>query len=136
MATEVASTEYGVILCHEEQDTLELRWLPATQDATEAQARDTMALFAAETEKRKPRYLIVDTTQFFHRWAEDMMAWRDKEIIPRYNAGGPAKFAFITGEDVPFPTVETGADPAPEGPAAFPTGWFATRDRAYQWLAE
>ena len=37
------------------------------------------------------------------------MAWRDKEIIPRYNAGGPA---------------------------TFPTGWFASRDRAYQWLAE
>ena len=32
-------------------------------------------------------------------------------------------------------TVESGADPAPEGPAAFPTGWFASRDRAYQWLA-
>jgi len=33
------------------------------------------------------------------------MAWRDKEIIPRYNAGGPAKFAVITGQGVPFPTV-------------------------------
>jgi hypothetical protein len=78
----------------------------------------------------------VDTTEFFHRWADDMMAWRDKEIIPHYNAGGPTKFAFITGEGVPFPTVETGAEPAPDGPATFPTGWFASRDRAYQWLAE
>jgi DNA-binding transcriptional ArsR family regulator/uncharacterized protein YndB with AHSA1/START domain len=64
------------------------------------------------------------------------LRWRDKEIIPHYNAGGPAKFAFITGEGVPFPTVETGAEPAPDGPATFPTGWFASRDRAYQWLAE
>ena len=68
--------------------------------------------------------------------ADDMMAWRDKEIISRYNAGGVTKFAFITGERVPFPTVESGADPAPDGPATFPTGWFASRDRAYQWLAE
>src|SRR5262249_4570801 len=74
--------------------------------------------------------------EFLHRWADDMMAWRDKEIIPHYNAGGPAKFAFITGEGVPFPTVESGADPAPDGPATFPTGWFNSRDRAYQWLAE
>jgi len=64
-----------------------------------------------------------------------MMAWRDKEIIPHYNAGGVTKFAFIAGQSVPFPTVESGADPAPEGPATFPTGWFASRDRAYQWLA-
>ena len=120
---------------HADWNTLELKWLPTTEEATEAEARDTMALFAAETEKRKPRFLIVDTTEFFHRWADDMMAWRDKEIIPHYNAGGPTKFAFITGEGVPFPTVETGAEPAPDGPATFPTGWFATRDRAYQWLA-
>ena len=125
MPTEVASTEYGVIIHHDQWNTLELKWLPATRDATEAQARDTMALFAAETEKLKPQCLIVDTTEFFHRWADDMLAWRDKEIIPHYNAGGVTKFAFITGEGVPFPTVESGADPAPEGPATFPTGWFA-----------
>jgi hypothetical protein len=40
------------------------------------------------------------------------------------------------GEGVPFPTVESGAEPAPDGPATFPTGWFISRDRAYQWLAE
>ena len=135
MPTEVTSTEYGVIIHHDEWNTLELNWLPTTKDATEAAARDTMALFAAETEKRKPRFLIVDTTEFLHRWADDMMAWRDKEIIPHYNAGGVTKFAFITGEGVPFPTVESGADPAPDGPATFPTGWFTSRDRAYQWLA-
>src|SRR5499427_2312329 len=128
MPTEVASTEYGVILHHDDWNTLELKWLPTTKDATEQQARDTMALFAAQSEQRKPRFLL--------RWDDDMMAWRDKEIIPHYNAGGPAKFAFITGEGVPFPTFETGAEPAPDGPATFPTGWFASRDRAYQWLAE
>ena len=136
MSAEVASTEYGLILFHEEWNTLELKWLPASKDATEAAARDTMALFAVETEKRKPHFLIVDTTDFAHRWAEDMMPWRDREIIPRYNAGGVTKFAFITGGGVPFPTVESGADPAPEGPATFPTGWFTGRERAYQWLAE
>jgi hypothetical protein len=136
MSTEVASTEYGVIIDHDEWNTLELKWLPATKDATEAQARDTMALFAAETEKLRPRFLIVDATEFLHRWADDMMAWRDREIIPRYNAGGVTKFAFIAGEGVPFPTVESGARPAPEGPATFPTGWFKTREAACQWLGD
>ena len=135
MSTDVASTQYGVITYYDEWNTLELKWLPATKDATEAAARDTMILFAAQTEKLKPQFLIVDTTEFLHRWADDMMTWRDKEIIPRYNAGGPAKFAFITGEGVPFPTVESGADPAPDGPATFPTGWFTSRDRAYHRLA-
>jgi hypothetical protein len=135
MPAEVASSEYGVIIRHVEWNTLELKWLPASKDASEAQARETMALFAAETEKLKPQFLIVDTTEFSHRWADDMMAWRDREIIPQYNAGGVTKFAFIAGEGVPFPTVESGAEPEPDGPATFPTGWFVSRDRAYQWLA-
>jgi hypothetical protein len=57
------------------------------------------------------------------------MAWRDQEIIPLYNAGGVTKFAFIAGAGVPFPAVESGAVPAPEGPATFPPGWFAGRTR-------
>jgi|SRR5262252_4706126 len=136
MSAEVASTEYGLIILHDEWNTLELKWLPSTKDASEAAARDTMAVFAAETERRKPQFLLVDTTEFWHRWADDMMAWRDREIVPQYNAGNVSKFAFITGEGVPFPTVESGAVPAPDGPANFPTGWFLSRDRAYQWLAE
>ena len=120
MSDEVASTKYGVLLHHDEWNTLELKWLPTTKDATETEARDTMALFAAETEKRKPKFLIVDTTEFAHRWADDMMAWRNEEIIPLYNAGAVTKFAFITGGGVPFPTVESGADPAPDGPATSP----------------
>ena len=31
-------------------------------------------------------------------------------------------------------TVEKGAEPAPDGPAAFPTGWFETRERLHAWL--
>ena len=135
MSTEVTSTEYGVIIHHNEWNTLELKWLPTTKDATEAAARDTMALFATETEKLKPQFLIVDTTEFLHRWADDMMTWRDKEIIPHYNAGGVTKFAFIAPPGFPGPTVEKGAQPAPEGPANFPTGWFSTREGAYAWLA-
>src|SRR5215470_3364834 len=116
MSTEVARTDYGVIIHYDEWNTFELKWLPTTKDATETQARDTMALFADLAEKRKPRFLIVDTTEMMHRFSDDMMAWRDTEIIPHYNAGGVTKFAFIAGEGVPFPTVESGAVPAPEGP--------------------
>ena len=93
-------------------------------------------LFAAETEKPRPRSLIADTTEFARRRADDMMPGRDAQIIPRYTAGGVTKSAFITGAGVPFPTAESGAGPAPEGPATFPAGWFASRDRACQWPAE
>ncbi len=38
------NSEYGVITCHDEWNTLELKWLPTTKDATEAQTRDTMVI--------------------------------------------------------------------------------------------
>jgi hypothetical protein len=63
------------------------------------------------------------------------MKWRNKEIIPLYNESGAVKFAFIAAPNYPGPTVEDGASPAPDGPATFPTGWFKSREAAYQWLA-
>jgi len=54
---------------------------------------------------------------------------------PGASAVHPAPAVGDPRAGVPFPTVESGAEPAPEGPANFPTGWFASRDRAYQWLA-
>ena len=56
--------------------------------------------------------------------------WRDQNIIPRYNAAGLAKFAFIMPKGMPA----IGAVPAPEGPADFPTAYFASRADALAWL--
>jgi len=41
--------------------------------------------------------------------------------------------AFLVTDSMPG-TVEKGAEPAPDGPAAFPTGWFETTERMYAWL--
>jgi len=132
----VAKDRWGQIIFYDEWNSLELKWLPATADADDADVKITMETFAGEAVNRRPHTLIVDTTEFRHAWGDGMMEWRDAEIIPRYNEAGVAKFAFIANEHFPGPTVEGGATPAPEGPATFPTGWFKTRDAAYQWLAD
>jgi hypothetical protein len=131
----VAEDEWGQIVFHDEWNSLELKWHASTGGATDADLQATMERFAQEAVDRRPRTLIVDTTEFDHRWGEGMMEWRGKTIIPLYNQAGVAKLAFIAGEGFPGQTVETGAAPAPEGPASFPTGWFKSRDAAYQWLA-
>ena len=58
------------------------------------------------------------------------MQWRDEHIVPRYNAGGVQKFAFHMPDSMP----SIGAAPEPEGPAAFPTAYFARRQAALDWL--
>jgi hypothetical protein len=131
----VASDQWGQIIYYDDWNSLELRWLPSTANAADADLKTTMEVFAHEAVNRTPKTLIVDTTEFRHAWGDGMMQWRDREIIPLYNQAGVVKFAFIANPHYPLPTVEAGATPAPDGPANFPTGWFKTREAAYQWLA-
>jgi hypothetical protein len=131
----VTGDRWGQVIYYDEWNSLELRWLPSTSDAADSDLKTTMEVFAREAVRRKPKTLIVDTTEFRHAWGDGVMQWRDAEIVPLYNEAGVAKFAFIANPNYPGPTVEAGATPEPDGPASFPTGWFKTREAAYQWLA-
>jgi hypothetical protein len=132
---EVARNEWGVVLSHERWRTLELSWLASTIEMSDGGFKETLELFAAEGERLKPTYMIIDATMFQHELGDGVLDWRDHEIIPRYNAAGVKKFAFLWPEGMPG-TVESGGTPTPEGSANFPTGWFTGRERAYRWLME
>jgi hypothetical protein len=134
-ALEVARNQWGVIFNHERWRTVELSWLSCTSEMSDDGFKETLELFAAEGERAKPAYMIIDATEFQHELGDGVMEWRDQEIIPRYNAAGVKKFAFLWPEGMPG-TVESGGTPTPEGSANFPTGWFTGRERAYQWLME
>ena len=77
---------------------------------------------------------IVDVVKMAYRPAESFEEWRQANIIPRYNAAGVRKFAFIYPSGF-TETVENGVSPAPEGKAKFPFGYFGSRERAFAWLA-
>ena len=85
-------------------------------------------------ERHKPRFMIIDANEFHHELGTGVMQWREENILPRYEAAGVSKFAFLVPPSFPG-TVESGGKPIVEGRAAFPTAWFSTRERAYQWLA-
>jgi hypothetical protein len=60
-----------------------------------------MEMFASEAVNRRPSTLIVDTTEFFHRFGEGFEEWREANIIPKYNASGVTKLAFVMSLDYP-----------------------------------
>ncbi len=132
---EVARNEWGAILHYEDRGLLELRWFATTAGMGDDGFRETLELFAGEAERFRPANLLVDSMEFRHRMGEGVNEWRDANIIPRYNAAGVRKFAFVVPEGVPG-TVESSGEPAVDGPANFPTGWFSSRDRADRWLSE
>ena len=130
---QVASNDWGTLTYHPEWKTLELKWTRATRSMGEDGFRTTLQLLADESLELRPTFVIVDSTEFFHRPGEGVLAWRDENIVPLYNRAGIQKFAFLALEGTPG-TVEKGGSPAPDGPATFPTAWFETRDRMYAWL--
>lgn len=127
---EVAANAWGVIVQH--PDILELRWLPSTTSMTDGGFMATLCLFVWEAEKSRPRGLLIDAVEFRHRFAkgDEVMAWRDAHIIPRYGAAGVRRFAFLMPKGYP----DAGKE-AIEGPAIFPTRWFVDRADALAWLA-
>jgi hypothetical protein len=130
---ELAANEWGAISYYPQWNTLELKWSQQTRSMTEDGFRKTLQIMAEQGLKVRPKYMIVDSTEFFHTICEGTLAWRNEHIVPLYNDAGVEKFAFLVTGTMPG-TVEKGAEPVPDGPAAFPTGWFETRERMYAWL--
>lgn len=109
------------------------RWSEATASMTEEQFRAGVERLAELIEREHAKNVVVDIVNMAYRPAADFEEWRQTQIIPRYNAAGVRKFAFIM-PDGAAGTVENGAIPAVEGRAAFPFGYFSSRERAFAWF--
>jgi hypothetical protein len=129
----VASNERGTTTYHDQWKTMELKWKQTTASMSDEGFRQTLQLLAGEGLKLRPAYMIIDATEFFHTVADSTFDWRNEHIIPLYNQAGIQKFALLVTAQAPG-TVEKGTEPAPDGPAHFPTAWFEGRDRLYAWL--
>jgi hypothetical protein len=127
MPTPIAANEWGVVT--QERSCLELRWLPTTT-MTDGAFMATLCLFVWEAEKARPGGLLIDATEFRHRFGEGVMAWRDAHVIPRYGAAGVRKFAFVMPPG--FPNI---GKESVEGNAVFLTKWLANREEALAWLS-
>jgi len=130
---ELAASEWGTIIHHPQWHTLELKWSPETRSMGDDGFKKTLQLLADQGLQVRPTYMIIDATEFFHAVGEGTLAWRDENIVLLYNQAGVEKFAFLA-TDCTLGTVEKGGQPAPDGPASFPTAWFETKDRMYAWL--
>jgi len=129
---ELAANEWSRVIYHPQWDTLELRWDQSTRSMADEGFKQTLQILADQGLKVRPFYVMVAATEFFYTLGEGVLAWRDENIVPLYNEAGFKKFAFLAPEAMSG-TVEKGGEPAPDGPATFPTG-FETRERMYAWL--
>jgi hypothetical protein len=130
----VASGQWATITYYPDWKTLELRWGEQSRAMSDDGFKVTLQMLADQGLRLRPSFMIIDAVDFFHEIGEGAMSWRDEHIVPLYNQAGVQKFAFLVTDRTPG-TVEKGVEPTPDGPAQFPTGWFESRDRLYDWLS-
>src|SRR2546428_3074163 len=121
MPTRLVANEWGVILLHD-HDLLELQWLASTAEMTDGGFMATLCLFASEAERARARRLLIDATQFRHRFGDGVMEWRDAHIIPRYGAAGGCQIALFMPRGVSKKGGRGGG-----GAAGFPAQWVVCR---------
>jgi len=129
--TQVYEDRFGAVTDRADAGYVEIRWYDTTETMTVAQFHDWLDRFAGEVERRRRAGVLVDGTSFLMNQSNMDDEWRNEYIVPRYNAAGVRKFAFHMPEGMPA----IGQAPAVEGPASFPTAYFARRQAALDWLA-
>jgi hypothetical protein len=133
VARELHRDQYGTIAYSPEQGILELEWLEESGNMVDDDFMESMTRYAALAEEHRTPNMLVDVTRFRHSPGEQVPRWRDEHIIPRYNAAGVRKFAFLVPRGAPG-TVESGHQPEKEPPGTFPTGYFEDRQHILEWF--
>ena len=123
---------FGEVIDRPDLDLIEIRWYDTTTELDGPGFDQWLTGFAGAVEAAHRSNILIDSTAFRMDMARMSMEFRDTNIIPRYNAAGVRKFAF----HMPAGAPPVGSEPAAEGPAGYPTGYFATRADALAWLAE
>ena len=119
------------MLYDDDRKILELRWFEETEAMTDDDYMGWLERFAISAEQHHARFIVIDTLAFKHHPGAHTGPWRDEHIVPGYNRAGVKKFAFLLS-----PGTAPKTEPAPEGPAQFPTGYFDSREQIDRWFTQ
>ena len=132
MASQVLYEDvFGEVIDREPDGTIEIRWFDGSAGFTSDGFNNWLATFASLVESTKRQRVLVDSLAFRMDMSQMDGAWRDANIIPRYNAAGVKKFAFLMPEGMPA----IGSQSV-EPPGTFPTAYFDRRQDAMDWLKQ
>jgi hypothetical protein len=129
LETQLYQDRFGIISYDDARNILELHWLEETESMTDDDFMWWLERYAATVEQYHVPFALIDTRAFKHHPGAHTGPWRDEHIIPQYNRAGVKKFAFLLAAGTAPKT-----EPAPEGQAKFPTGYFDSREQIDRWF--
>lgn len=124
--------KWGSVIDRMPAGYLEIRWFDSTDEMTKDEFQDWLTMFAEEVGANRRPAILVDATRFGMPMDNMDGSWRDEHVIPRYNAAGVRRFAFLMPDGMPA----IGSEPTTEGPSEYVVGYFSRRQDALDWLAE
>ena len=127
---EVIDEDEYAVLSYDGDQTMKLVWLDASASMDDDAFRGWLVRLADGGDIHPCPLRLIDARAFGHRRGPETGAWRDANIVPRYNKQAVRKFAFLLQ-----PGKASDKRPAPEGPASFPTAYFDSVEGAEEWLA-
>ena len=98
----VHSDRWADIIDRPEDDCVEIRWFDTTTHMEAEEFNEFLAAYAGHVEACGRSGGLIDGFQFRMDFAKMDAGWRDRHIIPRYNAAGPQKFGLLSYEFSPY----------------------------------
>jgi hypothetical protein len=117
------------ITWHMPEKLLRLTWLEGTEGMTDEDFRDVLEVFADGAIYHKATRLVIDVRQFKFRPSREVLAWRDKVTVPKYNKAGTKRQAWIWPGDVSSMKSSTHA-------GSYEERYFSTEEEALAWLMD
>jgi hypothetical protein len=112
---------------HKPESLLRLTWKEGTEGMTDEDFRQTLEAFAEGAAQHRAARLLIDVRQFKHRPSREILAWRDRVTVAKYNLAGVKRQAWVWPGDV------SGLKPSSEG-RSYEERYFSTEEEALVWL--
>lgn len=133
MIVELDRNGYWTIASDSEDRMVTIVWTERTAKMTDGDFKTALELLARYAEERSDPAILVDVRKFRYAVSPDLGVWRENEIVPRYNAAGIARFAYVVGPD--FPARPNGEPSRLAESEGFLTGFFDREEDAKAWLS-
>src|SRR3989344_7448922 len=78
------------------QKVLTLVWKKETSDLTDESFKKEALKFIDMVKKSKVKNILVDMREFQYKLSDDLLTWRNEQVISVYNKLGIEKFAFVS----------------------------------------
>jgi hypothetical protein len=116
----------------QQSSILRFLWTEESAKMSDEDFKRALLLYADYASKHRTAGLLVDLRSFRHNLGPGIGEWRSEVLVPRYEAAGVKKFAYVLGDEAPMATNSADEEERKE---AFTTRYFRTLNEAEQWLS-